>query len=227
MIDAQLNYFDITVIGIMLLSCLFAFFRGFVKEILSLIAWVGSAFITVHFFKGTAEMLQPHFTKPLVAAITATAILYIGSLIGFAIINRFIIKILRSGSEIGWFDNILGLAFGALRGAFIVSLGFFMLSLAIPEQSRPQWLEKAATRPYVEKGTLTLIKIAPTYLEELASLQKKAGGRIQNPATVNNVNGETILHDRSMDPTDDESGDSETDSPGSFERVLKNLGKNP
>ncbi len=61
MIDAQLNYFDMAVIGIMLLSCVFAFFRGFVKEILSLIGWVGAAAVTVYFFKPASEMLQPYF----------------------------------------------------------------------------------------------------------------------------------------------------------------------
>jgi len=49
MVDAQLNYFDMAIYSIMALSCIFAFFRGFVKEILSLIAWIGAAFITVRF----------------------------------------------------------------------------------------------------------------------------------------------------------------------------------
>ena len=34
MIETHLNVFDAGVIGIMALSCLFAFFRGFVREVL-------------------------------------------------------------------------------------------------------------------------------------------------------------------------------------------------
>lgn len=225
MIDAQLNYFDMVVIGIMFLSCIFAFFRGFVKEILSLVAWVGAAFITVRFFPSLAEKLQPHFAKPLVAAICATLILYLGSLIGFAIINRFIIKILKSGSEIGWFDNILGLAFGALRGAFIISLGFFMLSLAIPEESHPEWLEKAVTRPYAEKGALLLAKISPKYIEELSNLQKKAKSNMQDSRVMDIENP---THDRVTDSVGNVADDIEEsgeDSAGSFENLLKNLGR--
>lgn len=203
MIDAQLNYFDMAVIGIMLLSCLFAFFRGFVKEILSLLAWVGSGIITIYFFKDTAEALQPHFTKAVTAAITATSGLYFGSLLGFAIFNRIVLKILKSGSEIGWFDNILGLVFGALRGAFVISLGFAMIAIAVPKENYPEWLEQAKTRPYAEKGATILASIAPAYLEELASLQKKAGERVRSSVVE----------------------DSEQYSKGSFERVLNDLGK--
>ena len=40
---------DLAVIGIVFLSALFAFARGFVREALSIVAWVGAAYIT---FKG-------------------------------------------------------------------------------------------------------------------------------------------------------------------------------
>lgn len=173
MIEAQLNYFDMAVLGILFLSCLFAFFRGFVREMLSLIAWIGAGAITVCYFPTMDEMLKPHFTKPLAAAITSVGILYIGALLGFAIFNRFIIKILKSGAGIGIFDNILGLVFGLLRGALIISLGYFMLSIAVSEKKQPEWLAKAVTKPYVEAGATMLNKLAPSYLKELSSLQNK------------------------------------------------------
>jgi membrane protein required for colicin V production len=229
MIDAHLNYFDMVVIGIMLLSCVFAFFRGFVKEILSLFAWVGAGFVTVKFFPSVASMLQPHFTKPIIAAVCATFILYMGSLIVFAIINRFIIKILKSGSEIGMLDNILGLAFGALRGALIISLGFLMLSLAISEENRPEWLQKAVTLPYVEKGAILLTQIAPAYLDELSHLQKKAAGRVQDSSIkeagedVSDKVG-NMLHNGRLNKEID---DTKKDTSENFEQILKNLGKKP
>lgn len=225
MIDAQLNYFDMVVIGIMALSCIFAFFRGFVKEVLSLIAWVGAAAITVYFFKPVAEMLQPHFAKPLMASICATFILYVGSLIGFAILNKIIIKILKSGSEIGWLDNILGLAFGALRGAFVISLAFFMLSLAVSEENRPDWLAQAKTRPYAEKGALMLVKIAPQYLDELSKLQKTAKDSVEERSTKDL---ERSVHDQAtgaLNKIDNGIDNNKKDTEKTFEQLLKNLGK--
>ncbi len=243
MVDAHLNYFDMVVIGIMCLSCIFAFFRGFVKEILSLIAWVGAAYITVRFFPSLAEKLQPHFAKPITAVVCATAVLYLGSLIGFAIFNRIIIKILKSGSEIGWLDNLLGLAFGALRGAFIVSLSYLMISVVIKDDNRPEWLEKAVTRPYAEKGALMLAKIAPAYIDELSNLEKKAKNKMQD-SRIRGIEGQVYVDRSTYDNGSDsepsvnqntispanaselggDAGDGEG-SDGSFESLLKNLSK--
>lgn len=179
MIEAQLNVFDMVVISIMLLSCVFAFFRGFVREILSLGAWLGAGIITVYYFPDVAEWLAPHFKSPMFAAGAGTLLLYVSSLIAFSMINSIIMKFLKSGADVGILDNLFGLAFGALRGALIISLGYFLLMFAVSEKKLPVWLEKAATRGIAEKGALMLANAAPGYLKELADFQKKATGAIE------------------------------------------------
>jgi membrane protein required for colicin V production len=174
MVSTHINLFDAAVIGILILSCLFAFYRGFVREILSLGAWIGAGIVTIYYFPVMAEKLQPHFKSAVIAAGFGTVGIYIVALICFSIVNMFILKFVKSGSDVGMLDNILGLIFGAFRGALIVSLGFFLLSLAMPEKEYPDWLKQARTRPYAEKGAVMLVKIAPEYLREISSLEKKA-----------------------------------------------------
>src|SRR4051812_13213640 len=116
MVHTQINLFDLAIIGIMVLSCLFAFFRGFVREILSLGAWIGAGIVTIYYFPVMAEKLQPHFKSAVVAAGFGTLAIYIIALIGFSIINMFIMKFVKSGSDVGLFDNMFGLFFGAFRG---------------------------------------------------------------------------------------------------------------
>ena len=169
-----LNVFDCVVIGIMLLSCLFAFFRGFVREILSLGAWIGAAIVTLYYFPEAAEKLQPHFKSPVVAAGVGTLAIYITALICFSILNMFILKFVKQGSDVGMLDNLLGLAFGAFRGAFIIALGFFMITMALPQDEYPSWITHSRTHPFAEKGAVMLARIAPDYLREISSLQKKA-----------------------------------------------------
>lgn len=173
MIETQLSIFDAIVFGVMIISCLFAFFRGFVREILSLGAWVGAAVITLYYFKTTAETLQTHFKDPVVAAGFATLGLYMGSLITFSIINAIILKFLKSGEEIGPIDNIFGLLFGALRGGFIISIGYFLLMTVLPEDETPDWLKQSIARPYAEQGALMLVKVAPDYVRELSAFEKR------------------------------------------------------
>lgn len=173
MIDAQLSYFDAIVLGVMLLSCLFAFFRGFVKEILSLGAWIGAGLITLFYFKDVAKWLTPHFKSEMVAGGLATLGLYIVSLIAFSIVNGIIMRMMKEGGDIGILDNTLGLIFGAFRGAFILSLGYLILTIVMTEDSYPPWIKTAHSRPWVEKGAIVLGRIAPDYLVEHTSIAEK------------------------------------------------------
>ena len=45
-----MNALDLAIIAIIALSAIFAFARGFVREALSIIAWVGAAAITLYGF---------------------------------------------------------------------------------------------------------------------------------------------------------------------------------
>jgi membrane protein required for colicin V production len=176
MIETNLNMFDAAVLTIIGLSCLFAFFRGLVKEILSLVAWVGAAIVTMHYFTPAMEFTKNHFKSEPMAAGAAVIGLYIGALFAFGIVNWLIIKVIKQGGEAGMLDNMLGLGFGALRGAFIVSLGFFLLTIVMPkdEDDMPKWMKESVTRPYVAKGAAILVSTAPEYLKDVAALQEKA-----------------------------------------------------
>lgn len=167
MLNAQLNIFDVSVIAIVGLSTLIAFFRGFVKEVLSLGAWIGAAFITIYTFPHVAVLLKPYMQNEGIASGAAALGTYITAIIILSIINSIIFKFIKEGSEVGMLDNMLGLAFGMLRGAFIVSLGFLLISLIFDKKHYPEWIKSAQTKEYVEKGAEMLSSIAPDYLNRI------------------------------------------------------------
>jgi membrane protein required for colicin V production len=174
MIEAQLSVFDASVFAVLALSCLFAFFRGFVREVLSLGAWIGAAIVTIYYFPMVAEKIRPHFKNPIGAAGVGTLGIYTTALICFSIINTIILKFIKSGSDVGMLDNLLGLFFGAFRGGVIIALAFFLYTIVEPDEKKyPDEIKKAHTYPYVEKSAAMLAKIAPEYLREVSSLQKK------------------------------------------------------
>jgi membrane protein required for colicin V production len=175
MLEAQLSYFDLTVIAVIALSCVFAFFRGLVKEVLSLGAWIGAGLITLYYFRDVALWLKPHFKNEMIAGGLATLGLYIVCLICFSILNSIIIRFVKEGGDVGFLDNTLGLAFGAFRGTFLIALGYLIMSMFIsadPEQ-QPAWLKNAWTKPFAEKSALLLARAAPDYLQAHSSLKDK------------------------------------------------------
>ncbi|MDX2112921.1 MAG: CvpA family protein [Alphaproteobacteria bacterium] len=190
MIETQWNMFDGVVIAVMAISCLIAFFRGLIKEILSLVAWIGAAFVAVYYYAPAAEFMQAHFKSKAVAGLAAGLSLYIGALAGLSLINIILLKTIKQGGEAGMLDNLLGLVFGAFRGAFIISLAFFMITLVVSKEEYPAWIKEAVTRPYAEKGALILTRIAPERMAELSGLHEKATERAKEQLREREARGE-------------------------------------
>jgi len=194
-IETSLNVFDAIVFAVMLISCLHAFFRGFVREVLSLSAWALAGVVTLYFFPSVAQHLQPKFKSAVVAAGFSTLGIYTISLMGFSLLNSVILRFIKSGTDVGLLDNTLGLFFGAARGAFILSLGFFVMTISLPEEEYPEAVKTSVSLPYVERGAIMLAKVSPKYLRDLSPLNKKiideqegkqsSGGigRVHNPFT--------------------------------------------
>lgn len=190
MIEAQFNMFDAAVILILLLSVLLAFFRGFVREFLSLGAWVGAGLVTLYSYEQVADMLRPHTSSDMVAYLLAGVGTYIVVLLTLSILSAMIVRYVKTGSEVGMLDNFLGFIFGILRGAFIVSLGYLVLSLMIDNDNPPTWVEEAATRPLVQRGALWLASVSPEYLEDISSLSESLEKQVQE--AENPLDADTI-----------------------------------
>ncbi len=173
MTTASFNMFDAIVLGIFLLSATVAFFRGFLREILSLGAWLGAAVITIYLFPHTAGIMKSHMKSEHLAGGAAALSTYIAALIVISLINSVIIRYVKTGAEVGLLDNFLGLGFGALRGAFALSLGYLIMVAVVPKNPAPEWLRTSAAREYLQQGADMLIVAAPQYLNDMEDLVKQ------------------------------------------------------
>jgi membrane protein required for colicin V production len=109
---------DIIVIAIVAISALISVARGFVKEMLSLIAWVAAFFVTINFYRNLASLLT-YFDEQIVRSALAIFILFFGTLILLGFVNLTINLILKKTGLSGT-DRMLGMIFGAVRGIVIV-----------------------------------------------------------------------------------------------------------
>jgi membrane protein required for colicin V production len=239
MIEAHFNAFDAGVIAVVGISTLVAFFRGFVKEVLSLGAWVGAALVTLYFFPSAAAKLQPHFKNTVVATGFATLGVYIVSLLIFSMINKLILRFVKEGGDVGMLDNTFGLIFGAARGAFVVSLGFLLMTMMLSEDEYPDWVKEAETKQMVERGAITLARVAPEYLKDISTLHKKvdeqqAGsqdeeGRLRRMLSHNTMKEDPAVHRPDEDNTDSNEHDDKGYTPESqqqMDRLLDSVDRN-
>jgi membrane protein required for colicin V production len=137
-----MNAVDLAVLVVIALSAVFAFARGFVREALSIAAWVGAAIVTLYGFSFAYAVVVRFVTTPLLADLVAGVGLFLISLIGLTILTGFLARFVHS-SALSPIDRTLGLIFGAVRGAVLVSLAYLVLDISVPQTDRPGWLRDA------------------------------------------------------------------------------------
>ncbi|HTW54644.1 MAG TPA: CvpA family protein [Stellaceae bacterium] len=145
-----MNPLDLGVVAVIGLSAIFAFARGLVREALSIVAWVGAAFITLYGYPTVETIVEPMVHNPLLSGLIGIAGTFIVTLIVLTVITGIVARTVRS-SGLSPIDRTLGFVFGLLRGAFILSLAYLMLDMVQPND-RPPWLRDAKSAPYLEQG---------------------------------------------------------------------------
>jgi len=159
-----MNPLDIGVIAVIALSAVFAFARGFVREALSIVAWVTAGAVTLYGFKAVYAMVDPMVHNPLLSQLIAGFGLFVGTLIVMTILTGFIARSVRS-SALSPIDRTLGFIFGLVRGAFIVSLAYLLLDVSLTPSDRPAWVREAKSTPYLQQGAELLRNVLPESLK--------------------------------------------------------------
>lgn len=115
----SLIWIDWVIIALISVSTLISLKRGFVREALSLVTWIGAFIIARTFHPQMQALLESSVETPLVRLVAAFAILFFGTLIVGAIVNNLIGHLVRA-TGLSATDRVLGMGFGLLRGVVVV-----------------------------------------------------------------------------------------------------------
>ena len=139
------------------------FVRGFVHEVISLLAWVVAIAMLKLFHTQLWSGIQSSFdTNPAAGAVLAFAILFIPSFLIVKLLARSIGGRTRRHSMLGPFDRVLGGGFGALKGLLGVTLFFLLANLATdmvygPQAERPGWMTRSRTYPLLNASGRAIV----------------------------------------------------------------------
>ncbi len=172
------HLFDVIVLSVMALSAIAAFFRGFMRETLSLTAWLGAALVAWLTFPYFTPLLEPHIGSETLRNGIAITVIYIIALLSFGILNSQVMHLVRK-ADIGALDKALGFLFGMLRGAFLISLCYLTYSVTVGGRDEPEWIKASQTGRLVELGSLSLTNLAPEWTGELRKLSDNLTGNIE------------------------------------------------
>ena len=113
--------FDWIIAAILAVSIPVGTFRGFIKESLSLISWILAIWLAFNYCSDAGEFIHQYINipAPKFREWAGFALVFIATLFIFSLVSYIITKIFVRGPIKG-VDRVLGLGFGALRGAAIV-----------------------------------------------------------------------------------------------------------
>ena len=154
------NSADLIVIAVLLVSALLAFSRGFVRELLLVVGWVGAVLATLYGFSYAKTYARQWISIDILADAAAGATIFIATLIALTLISNVLIDQVRD-SALGAMDRSLGFLFGLFRGVVIVCFAYLLVAWILPKNEQPKWLRSAQTTPLIEEGANILLELIP------------------------------------------------------------------
>jgi membrane protein required for colicin V production len=151
---------DFVVIGVLAVSALFAFSRGFVREVISITTWVGAGLAALYGFTKLRSYAHRLVGPDWLADIGVAISLFLIAFVAITLITRPLVARIEN-SDLRGLDRVLGLLFGLVRGTILIGIAFLMASWLIPTDDMPVWVKHARTLPYVERSAAILRAIAP------------------------------------------------------------------
>jgi len=132
-----LTWVDWLIFGIIVVSSLLSLMRGFIKEALSLVMWLVALLVAWMFGGSFAQYFTSFIEVPSLRLILACVILFVFTLLAGSLLTKLLDRLLNANGpdSIG---RMLGMVFGAVRGALFVVLIIGLLSL-LPVQQDDWW----------------------------------------------------------------------------------------
>ena len=136
---------DYIFLGMIALSVLLGFVRGFFREALSLASWVLALWLALEFGQIFVPMLAEVLPSPALQLWGARLMMFVMVLIAGAVVNRLIGMAVRKTGLSGT-DRILGMGFGLGRGVLLI--GLMVLGAQVLELDQEPWWEQSRIVPY-------------------------------------------------------------------------------
>ena len=149
-----MNWVDLVVLAVVLVSGLLAVMRGLVREVLGIAAWVAAALVAYKAMPYVAPWTRQQVTDPGVFLVALIVLWIIVGVIGGLVRD----------SALGSLDRTLGLVFGLARGAVLVCAAYILAGFVIPPDNWPPPVREARSlTPAYEGAEWLASQLPPPY----------------------------------------------------------------
>jgi len=139
-----MNWLDGIILGILALSVLIGLMRGLVAEVLSLVTWIAAFWVAAVFGPDVAALFEHSISLPMARIGLGYAICFFGILL-LGMLVRFAARRLIWSTGLTGMDRLLGVLFGFVRGALVVTILVFLVGLTAV--TREPWWQQSVLLP--------------------------------------------------------------------------------
>lgn len=171
--NLPIGIFDIIVIALVVMSGLLAYFRGFIRELLSIAAWVGSVVGGFYGYGYVSTYLYPYIVDQAVADVAAGVGLGLILLVALSVGASMISSMVQE-SHAGSVDKALGFLFGLARGCLILSVVYLMTTQwFIKEADLPETVLNSRALPVAKVGADLVMRVLPEEIRKKANIAER------------------------------------------------------
>ncbi len=160
----SLLFVDYFILGVIGVSVLIGLWRGFLREVLSLAAWIVAFGVAVFFLEDGVALLADYVTVISVRVILSFGGLFLAALLVAGIVNIVLGQIVLRSALRG-IDRGIGGGFGCLRG--IAMIAVLVLLAGFTPLPHDPWWEQSRLLPYFEQMASGLRELLPADYGEL------------------------------------------------------------
>ena len=172
------NQIDILIIIFTIISMIYGYSRGLIKEILSIVSILLSVYISVNVYPNISLFIKKYIEMAVLADSISFAVMFLFLYSLINIFSNFIVSSITN-TPIRILDKNFGILFGFFRALLIFSLLNILLYWTLWKKNIPKWLNNSKSIVLINYTSNKLIQILPSKnlnsIEQLFSISLNNG----------------------------------------------------
>ena len=158
--ELHITIADIVIVVVLLWTAAHAAMKGFLRQVLSIFAFIAAAVATLKFYPVFRPVAQANVEPAWLADGVAFVGLFLIVLIPLSFISYRLSETVKK-SPVGPLDRSLGFFFGVAYGLFFLSVAYIVLTMLVAERNQPEWIQEARLLPLVQSSSNILLSLVP------------------------------------------------------------------
>jgi membrane protein required for colicin V production len=163
-----MNWLDFVLIGILAISIVASFAKGFAREVIGLVAAIAALLCGAWFYRMAGDVVRP-WVGSREAANLCGFLLIVAAVIVLGLLVSWVVGAMIKAVKLSWLDRLLGAAFGVARGVIVcvaVITAIVAFTPGLDAKTPPRSVVQSTVAPYMLDAARVLTLAAPKELRD-------------------------------------------------------------